>query len=78
MQYTNTYKQQDRIKISRITDLQPVLGGPVVYRKLTEFLSQTEALTNIFRWDKIKSNLDAWLQKDSAYTGIKTNISSND
>lgn len=49
MQYINTYKQEDRIKISSITDLQAVLGGSVVYRKLTEFLSQTEALANIFR-----------------------------
>lgn len=78
MQYTNTYKQEDRIKISSIADLQAVLGGSVVYQKLTEFLNQTEALANIFRWDKIKSDLDAWLQKDGAYIDINTNISSND
>lgn len=39
--------------------LQLVLSGSVIYWKLAAFLSQTEALTNMFRRDKIVCHLDA-------------------
>jgi hypothetical protein len=64
----------NRVKSSSIADLQIVFDGHVVYRKFTEFLCQTETLANIFRWDKIKPDLDAWLQKDDACIDINTKM----
>ena len=52
---------------SSLANLKLVRGGSVIYRKLAEFLCQTEALTNMFGRDKIKRNLDAWLQQNYAY-----------
>lgn len=56
--------------------LQFVLVGPVIFWKFAEFFCQMEALTNIFRWDKIKCNLVHDCKRIMHVIGIYTSLSS--